>query len=71
VKNPHKLSIGLQSAILYVGRYETDEFGAIIKGNYRSLLARGYVVMAERRPFARPDGICVRLTDKGREYMAR
>lgn len=67
---PEKLSLSQRHALLYVGRYETAEHGVIIRHvTGHRLVERGYMDRARRRPFARTDGLCVRLTAKGRRWV--
>jgi hypothetical protein len=59
-----------QHALLYIARYETPEFGVIIRfATAEALVTRGYATSAPRRRFARETGLCVRLTAKGRAWV--
>lgn len=57
-------------ALQYVARYETAEYGVIIRHmTGTAMIERGYMTSATRRPFSRETGVCVRLTDKGKVWL--
>jgi hypothetical protein len=55
-----------RSALFYVRQHQTAEYGVIVRAvTARALIDRGYAVEAERRGFARREGVCIRLTETG------
>jgi len=70
-KSTEVLSLNQKHALQYVGRYETPEYGVIIRFvTGETLMARGYMAEAKRRRYSRDGGICVRLTEKGRKWLS-
>ena len=63
---PERLPSRQRSEMIRVGRYETPEFGVIVPTvTALALIRRSYAIEAPRRSFARTDGTCIRLTEKG------
>ena len=58
-------------ALVNIRRYETKEFGVIVDPTVtgQALVRRGFAVEAKRRSFARATGMCLRLTEAGREFI--
>lgn len=55
-----------RTALYYIARHQTEEFGVIVKyAPGEALMRRGFASEARRRPFARITGICLRLTNEG------
>lgn len=61
-----KMTTRQRSALFYIHRYETADFGVIIPTvTAASLLRQGLAQEGVRRKFARETGICLRLTNAG------
>lgn len=57
-------------AALYVARYEeAGPFGVIVEpaATADAIIRRGLAELAERKPYYRATGLCVRLTEAGRK----
>lgn len=68
---PGTLTVTQRHFLLYVERYETPEYGVIVRyGTGETLMSRGYFTEAPRRKYSRTTGLCVRLTDKARRWLA-
>lgn len=65
-----RISATQNHTLHYVARYETPEYGVVVRyGTAETLMRRGYLREATRRRFARETGICVRLTDQGKVWV--
>lgn len=64
--NVGKIPAQQRQALHYLQRHQTPVFGVIVKySTANGLLNRGLAEIAERRPYARSGGICLRLTEEG------
>lgn len=65
-----RLSGPARHALHYLAQYATDRHGAIVHYHVgAALVKRGLAVSAPRWRYARAEGICLRLTDAGEQWV--
>lgn len=61
-----RMTANQRTALYYIHRHETKDFGVIIRhATAEALVRKGWAKPAHRRKYARESGVCLRLTDKG------
>lgn len=62
-----RMTSAQRAALFYVRRHQTEDFGVIVSvPTGEALLRRGWAKQAPRRRYARTTGLCLQLTDDGR-----
>lgn len=61
-----RLNSNQKTALFYIHKHETKDFGVIIRhATAEALMRKGLAVEGRRRKYARETGICLRLSDEG------
>lgn len=61
-----RMTANQRTALFYIHRHETKDFGVIIRhATAEALLRKGWAVEGRRRKYARETGVCLRLSDEG------